>query len=130
MDASVKKTIEKEVNKAIEKMSKSGGAGSAALKELLAQTTFKPGLLDLVEQRVLKDDEFPHESSSVLKTEIGDAVSYHLGCALYKQVFEQTEAELRKKKKKLMADRKKSLKGVMEELLSVLPHSEHDPTVS
>jgi hypothetical protein len=42
MKATVNGYIGTKVDKAIEKMSKSEGAGCAAMKELLAQPSFKP----------------------------------------------------------------------------------------
>ena len=115
MDASVKKTVESKVNKAITRMLNSEGASLIAMKELLAQLTFKPKLLEGIEQEVLEHSDFPHERPSLLSSEMGEVVNSHLGRALLKQAQKQTEAELLEK---FNADKKKALKGVEEELTS------------
>jgi hypothetical protein len=106
MDASVKKTIETKVNEAITRMLNSEGASLIAMKDLLAQPTFKSQLLEDIEQEVLEDDDFPHERPSVLTSEIGVVVNFHLGRAFLKQAQKQTEAELLEK---FNADKKKAL---------------------
>jgi hypothetical protein len=83
------------VDNAIEKMSKSEGAGCAAMKELLAQPSFKPDFMEEIEQEVLRDKEFPHERSALLKAEIGEIVNFNLGCALFKQAQKQTSLLMR-----------------------------------
>lgn len=113
MDASVKKTVESKINKAITKMLNSEGAGLIAMKELLAQSTLKSQLLQDIEQVVLEDNDFPHERPSLLSSEISEVVNSHLGRALLKQAQKQTEAELLEK---FNADKKKALKEVEEEL--------------
>ncbi|CAD0096619.1 unnamed protein product [Aureobasidium mustum] len=113
MDASVKKYVTTQLDKTFEKMTKSEGSGSAAMKELLAQSTFKPNLVKDIEQDVLKDDKFPHKKPNVLNAEIGEIVNSHLGAALLKHAQKQTEAKLLKK---FNADTKKALEGLKEEL--------------
>jgi hypothetical protein len=113
MEGTVKKYIASNVNKAIEKISKSEGAGCAAMEELLAQPTFKPNFLEEIEQEVLKDDKFPHGKSTLLNAEIGEIVNFHLGCAFFKQAQKQTET---KYLEKFRAKTKKALDGVKEEL--------------
>jgi hypothetical protein len=113
MEATVKRYVTANVHKAIEKMSKSEGAGCAAMKELLAQPASKPNFLEEIEQEVLKDDKFPHEKSTSLNAEIGEIVNFHLGCALFEQAQKQTET---KYLEKFRAKTKKTLDGVKEEL--------------
>jgi hypothetical protein len=113
MEATVNGYIGTKVDKAIEKMSKSEGAGCVAMKELLAQPSFKPDFMEEIEQEVLKDEEFPHERSALLKAEIGEIVNFSLGCALFKQAQKQTEAKLLEK---FRTKTKKALDGVKEEL--------------
>ena len=115
MDASVKKNIATKVDKVIAKMLKSEGAGSIAMKKLLAQTTFKSQLLQDIEQEVLDNDDFPHEKPRLLLSEIGEVVDSHLERALLKQAQKQTEADLLEK---FNADKKKAFKGVEDELRS------------
>lgn len=113
MDASVKKHVAAQLDKAIEKTKKSEGSGNAAMKELLAQPTSKSNLLKDIEQGVLKDDKFPHKKPSLLNSEIGEIVNSHLGSALLKHAQKQTEAKMLKK---YNADTRKALDGLKEEL--------------
>jgi hypothetical protein len=113
MEASVDKYTTTLVNKAIEKMMKSEGAGSVAMKELLAQTTFEEKLLEDIEQELLKSEKFPFGKPNPPNTKIGEIVNSHLGRALLEQAQKQTEAKLLEK---FNADTKKSLEAVKEEL--------------
>ena len=86
-----------------------------AMQALLADRTFKPRLLEEVEETVVNIEGFPHDRPSGLNEQVAKAVNLHLATALYDQVCEQTEADLQKK---LNADRKKALDGFKNELRS------------
>lgn len=110
MEAVLEKQITTKLNKAIDKISKSDGTRSVAMKALLAQTSFKPQILEDIGQEVRESDNFPFNN---LNTHIGQLVNTHLGQALLEQAQKEIKESLLRK---FNADTNRALEEVKDEL--------------